>query len=232
MPFAIFRKRTLTGANVVGVLIGGSLFSMFFFISLYMQQVLGFSAIEAGLAYLPLAIDDHPLGRIRLTARHQDRLQADPRDRAWCSIAGRAALVQPDLGRRQLPRRRARARRCSPLSASGFAFVPQTIAAVSGVADREAGLASGLINTSQQIGGALGLAVLSTVAFTSIDNAAAEAGGAPSLQALTDGYADAFFAGSAFAVLGLVATLVLIRTRDSRAHVEIGEPSAAQAPIG
>ena len=78
----------------------------------------------------------------------------------------------------------------------GFAFVPQTIAAVSGVEEREAGLASGLINTSQQVGGALGLALLSTVAFTQIDDAAAAAGGAPSLAALTDGYADAFMVGS------------------------------------
>ena len=56
MPFRIFRMRTLTGANVVGVLVGASLFSMFFFISLYMQQVLGYSAIKAGLSYLPLAL--------------------------------------------------------------------------------------------------------------------------------------------------------------------------------
>ena len=59
MPFRIFRLRTLTGANVVGLLVGASLFSMFFFITLYMQQVLGYSAIHAGLSYLPLAVIDH-----------------------------------------------------------------------------------------------------------------------------------------------------------------------------
>jgi hypothetical protein len=111
----------------------------------------------------------------------------------------------------------------------GFAFVPQTIAAVSGVSDREAGLASGLINTSQQIGGALGLAVLSTVAFPQIDDAAAAAGGVPSLAALTEGYSDAFMVGSLIALVGFIATLVLIRGSDSKAHVDIGTEAPAKA---
>ena len=65
MPFSIFRVRTLRGVNVVGLLIAMSLFSMFFFISLYLQQVLGYDALEAGLAYLPLAVGDHRRGRCR-----------------------------------------------------------------------------------------------------------------------------------------------------------------------
>ena len=113
----------------------------------------------------------------------------------------------------------------------GFAFVPVTIAAVSGVEPRQAGLASGLINTSQQVGGALGLAVLATVAFTQIDDAAAAAGGAPSLAALTDGYADAFLVGSVIAILGFIAALTLIKSSDSRAHVELGGDTGAEAPI-
>ena len=143
-------------------------------------------------------------------------------------ISGGLFWFGPDLGRRQLPRRRPGP---SLLAAAGLglAFVPQTIAAVSGVDAREAGLASGLINTSQQVGGALGLALLSTVAFTQINDAATATGGQPSLSALTDGYADAFMVGSAIALLGVVATLVLIRRRDSQAHVALGGPTAAPA---
>jgi hypothetical protein len=108
----------------------------------------------------------------------------------------------------------------------GLAFVTSTIAAVSGVDEHEAGLASGLINTSQQVGGALGLAVLASVA-NSVTN---DATGSPP-QALTDGFQAAFMGGAAFAILGLIATLVLIRSSDSRAHVALGgeatgEPTA------
>ena len=227
VPFSIFRIRTLTGANVVGLLTGASLFSMFFFISLYMQNVLGYSAIKAGLSYLPLAVT------IILAAGFASQLvtkvgfkpilaigmlfisggllwfgQISPDGGFVSDVLGPSLLAAVGLG---------------------FAFVPQTIAAVSGVADREAGLASGLINTSQQIGGALGLAVLSTVAFPQIDDAAAASGGQPSLGALTDGYADAFMVGSGIALLGVFATLLLIRTRDSRAHVELGAGEVAQA---
>ena len=77
VPFSIFRLRTLRGSNAAGLLIGASLFSMFFFISLYLQQVLGYDALKAGLAYLPLAVLDHRQRRRRLAAGDPDRLQAD-----------------------------------------------------------------------------------------------------------------------------------------------------------
>ena len=101
----------------------------------------------------------------------------------------------------------------------GFAFVPTTIAAVSGVEDREAGLASGLINTSQQIGGALGLAILAAVSIS-------VTGSSRDPAVLTEGFQSAFLTGAGFAVLGLLATLFLIRSRDSRAHVELGGATA------
>jgi EmrB/QacA subfamily drug resistance transporter len=228
VPFAIFKIRTLTGANVVGLLTGASLFSMFFFISLYMQNVLGYSAIKAGISYLPLA------GSIIISAGIASQLVTKIGFKpvlavgmaliagglVWFSqISTGGGFVTDVLGPSLLA-----------AVGLGFAFVPQTIAAVSGVAEHEAGLASGLINTSQQIGGALGLAVLSTVAFTSIDNAAAQAGGAPTPVDLTNGYADAFLVGAGIAALGVLATLFLIRGRDSRAHVELGgEPAEASA---
>ena len=113
VPFRIFRLRTLTGANVVGILLGASLFSMFYFISLYMQQVLHYSPIHAGLSYLPLAVDDHRRGRLRRPARHAVRLQADPGGRDAVH-GGRARVVQPDRRRRELPGRHPR-----PLAAGG-----------------------------------------------------------------------------------------------------------------
>ncbi|MGH2961018.1 MAG: MFS transporter [Solirubrobacterales bacterium] len=222
VPFGIFRLRTLTGANVIGVLTGASLLSMFFFISLYMQQVLGYSAIKAGLSYLPLALT------IIITAGVASQLVTrvgfKPVLAAGLTLiaAGLLWFSQVSVGGGFT----ADVLGPSLLAAAGlgFAFVPQTIAAVAGVADREAGLASGLINTSQQVGGALGLAVLATIANARTDDLVASAGGDPAAlpNALTEGFQAAFLGGAVIAALGLVATLVLIRSRDSRAHVELG----------
>jgi EmrB/QacA subfamily drug resistance transporter len=218
VPFRIFRLRTLTGANVVGILTGASLFSMFFFISLYMQNVLGYSAIKAGLSYLPLAVS------IIVAAGVASQLVTKVGFKAVLA-AGMGLIAAGLLWFGQIsPSGSFLSDLLGPMLLAavglGFAFVPQTIAAVSGIGEHEAGLASGLINTSQQVGGALGLALLSTVAFTQIDDAAA--GGAPSPAVLTDGYADAFMAGAGLALLGLIAALTLIRGRDSRAHVALG----------
>ncbi|MGH2976732.1 MAG: MFS transporter, partial [Solirubrobacterales bacterium] len=212
VPFRIFRLRTLTGANVVGILLGASLFSMFFFISLYMQQVLGYSAIHAGLSYLPLAVTIIIAAGLggQLVTRFGFKpvlavgMLSIAVGLAWfsqVSVGGgfTADILGPSL-----------------LAAIGlgFGFVTTTIAAVSGVEQREQGLASGLINTSQQIGGALGLAVLSTIATSRTDNVLAS-GTSSVPAALTEGFQSAFLGGAVIAALGLVATLVLIRTRDS-----------------
>ena len=226
MPFSIFRNRTLTGANVVGILTGASLFSMFFFISLYMQNVLGFSAIEAGLAYLPLAVSiiiAAGVASVLVTRVGYKPILAIGMafvsgGLIWFSqISADGSFLADVLGPSLLA-----------AIGLGLAFVPQTIAAVSGVSDREAGLASGLINTSQQVGGALGLAVLASVAFSTIDGLAGT--GAPSPAQLTEGYADAFTVGAGIGLLGVLATLILIRGRDSRAHVEIGAQQAEPEP--
>ena len=229
VPFGIFRIRTLTGANVVGLLVGAALFSMFFFITLYMQQVLDYSAIEAGLAYLPLSI------AIILSAGVASQLVTKIGFKpvlavgmgfiaiglAWFSqISVDGSFASDILGP-------------SVLAAIGlgFSFVPTTIAAVSGIQDREQGLASGLINTSQQIGGALGLAVLATIANSTTEDAIADAGGDPAAQgqALVDGFSAAFLGGAGFAVLGLVLTLILIKGKDSRAHVALS--AKGEAPV-
>jgi MFS family permease len=222
VPFRIFRLRTLTGANIVGLLVGASLFSMFFFITLYMQQVLDYSPIEAGLSYLPLAVTI--IVAAGIASQLVTRVGFKPVLSAgmvfiagallWfsqVSVGGGFAtdILGPSL-----------------LAATGlgFAFVTTTIAAMSGVREQESGLASGLINTSQQIGGALGLAVLATIANSRTDDVMVSSGGDPRglPNALAEGFQAAFLGGAGIAALGLVLTLVLIRGSDSRAHVALG----------
>jgi EmrB/QacA subfamily drug resistance transporter len=225
VPFRIFRLRTLTGANVVGLLLGASLFSMFFFISLYMQQVLGYSPIHAGLSYLPLAVTI--IVAAGLGGQLVTRFGFKP------ILAAGMALVA--LGLVWFSRVSVGGGFVSDLLGPsllaavglGFGFVTSTIAAVSGVEEREQGLASGLINTSQQIGGALGLAVLSTIATSRTDHVLASGASMPG--ALTDGFQSAFLGGAAIAALGCAATLILIRSRDSRAHAEMANAQAAPA---
>jgi EmrB/QacA subfamily drug resistance transporter len=229
VPFRIFRLRTLTGANVIGVLTGASLFSMFFFISLYMQQVLGYSPIHAGLSYLPLALSIIVSAGIASTIVTRVGFKAVMATGMALIAAGLIWFSQVSVGGGFLtdilgP---------SLLAAFGlgFVFVPQTIAAVAGVEERDSGLASGLINTSQQVGGALGLAVLSTIANSRTDHLLAQ--GSDRTHALTEGFQAAFLAGAGIAVLGLIAALTLIRSSDSRAHAEKGhgavEPEAVPA---
>jgi EmrB/QacA subfamily drug resistance transporter len=220
VPFSIFRIRTLTGANVVGLLVGASLFSMFFFISLYMQQVLGYSAIHAGLSYLPLALVI--MASAGIASQLVTKLGYKPVLAAgmlmivvgllWFSrVSVDGSFLSDILGPSLFA-----------AAGLGFAFVTTTIAAVSGVEEDEAGLASGLINTSQQVGGALGLAVLSSIATSYTDNIA-------DLHDLTAGFRAAFLGGAAFAFLGFILTLVLISNKDSRAHVELGSSAVESA---
>jgi EmrB/QacA subfamily drug resistance transporter len=231
VPFSIFRKRTLTGANVVGLMVGGSLFAMFFFITLYMQQVLGYSPIKAGLSYLPLSV------AIILSAGVASQLVTKVGFKpvlavglvliagglVWFSRVSVAGGFTTDILGPSL------------LAAVGlgFAFVTTTIAAVSGIEDREQGLASGLINTSQQIGGALGLAVLATIANSRTDDVVAAAGGNPAALpgALVEGFQSAFLGAAGIAVIGLVLTFVLIRGSDSRAHVALSKKGEAPVAV-
>ena len=225
MPFRIFRQRTLTGANVVGLLLGASLFSMFFFISLYMQQVLHYSAIHAGLSYLPLAvaiivaagIGGQLVTRLGFKPMLAGGLGLVALGLVWFSgVSVGGSFLGDILGPSLLA-----------AMGLGFGFVTSTIAAVSGVGEHEQGLASGLINTSQQIGGALGLAVLSTIATTRTHHLLATGSNLP--HALTGGFQSAFIGGAVTAALGLAAAIVLIRTRDSREHLRMANAQVAPA---
>ena len=226
MPFSIFRLRTLRGANVAGLLIGLSLFSMFFFISLYMQQVLGYEPLKAGLAYLPLALTI--VVSAGLASTLVTRIGFKPvlvagllfiaAGTFWFSKVSPGGTYVGDV---LFP---------SLLAAIGlgFAFVTSTIAAVTGVRPNEAGLASGLINTTQQVGGALGLAITATVA-TATTNDALASGVRSQAVALTEGFQDAFLVCAGFALLGALLATVMISSRDSRAHAEAARAEGAEA---
>ncbi len=231
LPFSIFRLRTLRGADIVGLLIGMSLFSMFFFISLYVQDVLHFTPIKAGLSYLPLSVG------IILSAGAASQLVT--RVGFKPVLIGGLLLIAAGLlwfSRVRAPGGSYAADVLGPsiLAALGlgFSFVPVTIAAVTGTRPQEAGLASGLINTSQQVGGALGLAILATVA-NSRTQGLLHAGTANSVVALTKGFDRAFLVGAGFALAGAILTALLISSRDSREQAEAarrGEPAPAPAP--
>jgi predicted MFS family arabinose efflux permease len=228
MPFSIFRLRTLRGANLVGLTIGMSLFSMFFFISLYLQQVLGYEPLKAGLAYLPLSaliivsagVASQLVTRIGFKPTLIAGMLFVTAGLLWFSQV--SAPGGTYLGDVLFP---------SMLAAIGlgFAFVTSTIAAVTGTEPHEAGLASGLINTSQQVGGALGLALTATVASSATSNAF-ESGERVRTIALTEGFQNAFLTCAGLAFLGAVLATVLISSRDSREHAEAARSGEA-APV-
>ena len=226
MPPSIFRLRTLRGANVIGLLIGMSLFSMFYFISLYFQDVLRYSPIHTGIAYLPLAVG------IVLSAGLASQLVTRIGFKTPL-IAGLVLIAGGLVWFAQLPASGASytADLLGPslLAAAGLglAFVPVTIAAVTGTKPHQAGLASGLINASQQVGGALGLAILATVADSLTKSQLA--GGHPASAALTHGFDRAFLVGAALALFGALLAAVMISSRDSQTHAQAAQHGELQA---
>jgi EmrB/QacA subfamily drug resistance transporter len=210
MRLGIFQIRTVSGANVAGFILGTALFAMFLMLTLYMQQVLGYSAMKTGVAYL--AVAGTAIIWSAVAAQLVTRIGVKPVLVAGMTTltAGLVYFTQVSVGGSYV----------GDLLPGfllvgfgiGFAFVPISIAALAGVQSAEAGLASGLINTSQQIGGALGIAALSTIASSRTDNALA--GGTPLPSALVDGFTNAFIAGTVIAALGILASLTLIRRHE------------------
>ena len=227
MPLGIFKLRSLSGANIVGLLLGAAVFSVFFFLSLYMQQVLGYSALKSGFAYLLVAVT------IIIAAGTSQALVTRFGTKTILAI-GMALLALGLLYFTQIDVNGSYLADLVPGFllvgvGLGFAFVPVSIAALQGVQAHEAGVASGLINTSQQIGGALGIAILSTIATTHTDSLIREAGGDPAAipGALTEGFQYAFAVGAGMAVIGLIATLFLLDRRDM-APVHEAAPAEAR----
>jgi len=221
----IFRVRTLRAANVSMLLVASGLFAMFFFNTLYVQRVLGFSPLEAGFAFLPVTfgiglgaglsqvfvkrvgIRATSVGGMSLATVGMLLLLTTSQDGSYLTD------VLPGL---------------VPISIGmGLTFVPVTLLATSNVGAEDAGLASGLFNTSQQVGGALGLAILSTIA---VDRTESYLGGVPGQptavqqgEALVTGFHGAFFGGAVFFVLGIVVMLVFLRRSDEE-QVDVERP--------
>jgi EmrB/QacA subfamily drug resistance transporter len=210
LPLRIFRLRTLAGANVAGLLLGGSFFGFIFIGTLYMQQVLGYSALQTGLAWLATSVTSVGLAGLSqaLVTRGSAKLVL---------AAGMAMIGGSTVWAAAVPvHGQFWANLAGPLFISGagtaFAFIPISIAGLAGVAEHETGLASGLLNTSQRIGGAIGVAVASTV-IASHSTTLLHAGHT-STAALTGGFQWAFWVCGAIGLAGVPFTLLLVRRND------------------
>jgi EmrB/QacA subfamily drug resistance transporter len=214
---SIFRVRSLTAANVVMFLVGSGLFAMFFFNSLYLQRVLGYHPLKAGLAFLPFTAGI--VVSAGLASQFAPRIGVRP-----VAIVG---MILTALGMALLARIPVHGVYVTDVMPSilltslglGAVFVPLTLVATTGLEDSDQGLASGLFNTSQQIGGALGLAILSTLA--------ASRSSGTGKAALVHGFHWAFAGGACFVLTGLVLLLVLLR----RSDVERIQAAAVQSEV-
>jgi EmrB/QacA subfamily drug resistance transporter len=222
MRFGILQTRTVSGANVAGFIMGTALFSMFLMLTLYMQQVLGYSPLQTGIAYL--AVAGTAIVWSAVAAQLVTRVGVKP-----VLVFGMAMLTAGLVYFTQISVDGSYLGDLLPgfllvAVGIGFSFVPISIAALAGVQPAEAGLASGLINTSQQIGGALGIAALSTIATSRTDDAVASGSALPA--ALVHGFNGAFLAGVVIAGLGIVAALTLIRRDELEQVTELqAEPA-------
>jgi EmrB/QacA subfamily drug resistance transporter len=223
VPLSIFRRRSLSAANGVGLILGLVVFGMFFLLSLYMQLVLGFSALKTGVGYLAVALTAVVASGV--AQAFVTRIGVKP-----VLTAGMALLAGGLVFFAQIPADGSYSADLLPGFllvgvGLGFSFVPVSIAALAGATGKEAGLASGLINTNQQIGGAIGLAILTTISTTRADNLLDR--GVPRPEALTEGYALAFWVAAAFALAGAIVTIVALRRSDL-----VLEEAPAEAGVG
>jgi predicted MFS family arabinose efflux permease len=217
MPLSIFRLPLLRYANLIILLLYGAVFAMWFFLALYLHEALHYDALKTGVAFLPMTLGVATTAT--LTPRFVARFGARSVMTVGMLVAATGLLLLTGLrpGGSYLGQ-------VLPggfLSAvgMGMSLVPGTIVAVQGVPSAQSGLASGLINTSRLTGGALGLAVLTTVAESHTRSEVAS--GVASLPALTDGYQVAFTVGGAVCLLGALMAATLIR-----------QPRPAPAPSG
>ncbi|MGI8420881.1 MAG: MFS transporter [Gaiellaceae bacterium] len=219
MPLRIFRIRTLAGSNIVGLLLGAVVFSNFFLLTLYVQQVLHYSALKTGITFLATA------GTTVIVAGISQLLvtRIGPKP---VMVLGMALITAGLVWYSQIPANGSYASDLLPgylLVGFGlaFAFIPVSIAALAGVEERDAGLASGILNTAQQIGGAIGVAIAATISTTRASSLLKS--GHDAAHAYTSGFALAFWVIAGIGAAGTVAAVVLVR------HEKLSEIEPAPA---
>ena len=207
LPLSIFRLRTLAGANAAGLALGGSFFAFIFVGTLYTQQVLHYSALETGIAWLATSLTSVALAGLAqlLVTRVGAKI---------VMVAGMTLIGAGVLWATQVPvHGHFVGNLLGPFMVAGagtaFAFIPISIAALAGVSEHQAGLASGLLNTSQQLGGAIGIAIASSVAASHTQTLLHAGNSAPA--ALTGGFQSAFWVLGAIALLAVPAIFALVR---------------------
>ena len=219
MPFRIFRVRTVAGANVSSLMLGGVTFANFFVLTLYVQQVLGWSALKTGLTFIATA------GTAILWAGVAQMLTTRIGAKIVLSV-GFVAMTAGMLWYTQIPVHASFWRDLLPGYllvgfALPFTFIPVSIAALAGVEAHESGLASGLFNTAQQVGGAIGVAVTSSVSLTHFNHLVKAGEKFP--QAFTAGSKWAFWVCVGISIAALVATVALIRSSELEQIDELEE---------
>ena len=228
LPLRIFRLQTLAGGNAAGLLLGGSFYSFIFVGTLYLQQVLHYSALQTGLAWLAASLTSIALAGISqaLVTRGGAKV---------VMAIGMTLIGAGVLWATQVPvHGHFLANLAGPFVVAGagtaFAFIPISIAALAGVSEHQAGLASGLLNTSQQLGGAIGIAIASSVAVSHTKALLHAGTAAPA--ALTGGFQHAFWVLGAIGLLAVPAIFALVRRdelSDAVAKTTIREPHPALA---
>src|SRR3954451_15027485 len=222
VPLRIFSNRSLAASDATMLVLAAGLSGMFFFCTLYLQQVLGYSALKTGLVYLPFSV--MLIGGSAAASRLVDRFTPKP-----VLVTG---LLASTVGFLLLTRVSGHSDYASHVlpaiivlgAGLGLSFVPITIAATNGVAASESGLASGLLNTTQQVGGSLGLAILSSVSTSRFTSALDS--GSPVPLALTHGFKGAFVVAAVLCAIGLVVALLLLPPGLRRAAAEHAETVA------
>ena len=208
VPISIFRLRALRAANLIVVLMYAALFSMWFFLTLYMQQVLHYDALEAGVAFVPLTLGVVAGSTLAPRAIARSSVRVVLTGGMLSASTGLVLLTGVRPGGAYLLE--VRPGGLFATVGMGTALVAATIAAVQGVPAAQSGLASGLLNTSRLMGGALGLAVLGTLADSYTRHQLHRA--VPALAALSDGYQLAFGIGATFCLVGAAAAVALLRS--------------------